>query len=138
MVRSVFSQPVVDCAHELPSFITVETPNSPQQQLHVDHCILDRLAAFVHQRLDKTETCFSAQRNQEVFRPIVGHWQSSSEIRTNFSPCPSCFPIDDAVVLSPSWTCTSCTLDRTPDVLRANVQCPHYPHDNNLHRPSQV
>ena len=24
---------------------------------------------------------------------IVGHWQSSSEIRTNLSPCPSCFPV---------------------------------------------
>ena len=51
-------------------------------------------------------------------------------------PCPSCLSIILSTMLS--WMCTSCTLDRTPDVLRANVRCPHCPRDHNLHRPSQV
>ena len=69
----VFSQPVVDCAHELPSLIIVETPNSTQQQLHVDHCILDRLAEFVHQRFDRTETFLCAAQLTSILthcRPL--------------------------------------------------------------------
>ena len=48
---SMFSQPVVDCAHKLSSFIAVETPNSAQQQLHIHHRISDCVAPLVCQRL---------------------------------------------------------------------------------------
>ena len=62
---SVLSQPVVNCAHDFSSFITVEPPNTAQQQVHADHRIFDRLAAFVRQCFDEAETCHSAQCDQQ-------------------------------------------------------------------------
>ena len=72
--RSMCSQPVVDCAHELSSFIAVETPNSAQQQLYVHHRFSDCFAAFVCRRFDKTKACVPSQCNHQILRLVVGQW----------------------------------------------------------------
>ena len=89
----MFSQPVVERAHKLSSFIAVETPNSAHKQLHVHHRFSDCLVTLVCQRFDKSKARLPSQSNHQILRPVVDHRQSSSEVRTNFYPCSRGLPL---------------------------------------------